>query len=58
MQLRRLGNVVDVSAIGLGCMGAIPGTRSINRLVENTAVERIPITGERYPAAFAKMSGR
>jgi aryl-alcohol dehydrogenase-like predicted oxidoreductase len=53
----------------------IPGTRSVNRLVENkgaaevsltaaelaelrTAVERIPVTGERYPAAFAKMSGR
>jgi aryl-alcohol dehydrogenase-like predicted oxidoreductase len=53
----------------------IPGTRSVNRLVENkgaaelslttteltelrTAVEHIQITGERYPAAFAKMSGR
>jgi aryl-alcohol dehydrogenase-like predicted oxidoreductase len=53
----------------------IPGTRSINRLVENTgatavtlsitelaelrtAVELIPVTGERYPTDFAKMSGR
>jgi aryl-alcohol dehydrogenase-like predicted oxidoreductase len=53
----------------------IPGTRSVNRLVENkgaenvvltpqdlstlrAAVERIPVSGERYPTAFAKMSGR
>ncbi len=40
-------------------LGALDVSLSATELAElRDAVERIPVTGERYPAAFAKMSGK